>query len=573
MSNGLLDSTLVQSIGWALIHSIWQGALIGGTTALLLRAIDPQKANMRYFVACLGLVLMPIAPVFSILTNDPYTAELVTASPSVGTATVVPIDRLLPIAVGIWMSGVVLLSIRLIAACIGVERLKRATRDVDEAVSFRLRVLAQRLGVSRTVHVFASEVVRVPTVVGWLRPVILLPVSVITGLPATHLDAVLAHELAHVQRHDYLVNALQTIIETLLFYHPAVWWCSRQIRIEREHCCDDLVVEACRDRVAYARALAQLEELRGLEPMLSLNATGGRLIARVRRVLGHPPVAERGSTAWILVAALTLVAAAMILTPVVTSADEDSGAAAGADFALQELPPLPPLPQAQLPPLPELPDLPEIPELLELPDFPELPEFQLPELQVPDLPPLPPVPPLPPLPPLPHDAVIPDVQLPPVPLVPPGPSPAAPVPPTVPTPPPAGAPRAGPAAPLAPVAPVAPVAPAPPEPPGGIAQIDPDSIAQEMKRADQELKRSFDDLRRATETVNAKQEALRQAQAELAKMQRETQARNTQIEAIRRAMAELSAAMASSRLGQLKEEALRKEIEAIRKQMENLRAR
>ena len=247
----------------------------------------------------------------------------------------------------------------LCAACIGVERLKRATREVDEAVSFRLRVLAQRLGVGRTVHVFASEVVRVPTVVGWLRPVILLPVSVITGLPAAHLDAVLAHELAHVRRHDYLVNALQAIVETLLFYHPAVWWCSRQIRIEREHCCDDLVVEACGDRVGYARALAQLEELRGLEPMLSLNATGGRLIARVRRVLGHPPVAERGSTAWILVAALTLVAAAMILTPVVTSADEDSGAAAGADFALQELPPLPPLPQAQLPPLPELPDLPE----------------------------------------------------------------------------------------------------------------------------------------------------------------------------------------------------------------------
>ena len=94
-----------------------------------------------------------------------------------------------------------------------------------------------------------------PTVVGWLRPVILLPVSVITGLPATHLDAVLAHELAHVQRHDYLVNALQTIIETLLFYHPAVWWCSRQIRIEREHCCDDLVVEACRDRVAHGGRL------------------------------------------------------------------------------------------------------------------------------------------------------------------------------------------------------------------------------------------------------------------------------------------------------------------------------
>ena len=462
----------------------------------------------------------------------------------------------------------VLLSIRLIAACIGVERLKRATRDVDEAVSFRLRVLAQRLGVGRTVHVFASEVVRVPTVVGWLRPVILLPVSVITGLPATHLDAVLAHELAHVQRHDYLVNALQTIIETLLFYHPAVWWCSRQIRIEREHCCDDLVVEACRDRVAYAGACAT-RGTEGLEPMLSLNATGGRLVARVRRVLGHPPVAERGSTAWILVAALTLVAAAMILTPVVTSADEDSGAAAGADFALQGYRRCRHYRRRSCRPYQSC-RICRRSLSSRLPDFPELPEFQLPELQVPDLPPLPQFPPLPPLPPLPHDAVIPDVQchrfL-----------------------------SCHPARRLRHLCRLRflrllrrVVHHAPglqrlwhllhllhllhlPEPPGGIAQIDPDSIAQEMKRADQELKRSFDDLRRATETVNAKQEALRQAQAELAKMQRETQARNTQIEAIRRAMAELSAAMASSRLGQLKGSTI--EIEAIRKQMENLRAR
>ena len=132
-------------------------------------------------------------------------------------------------------------------------------------------------------QVFESTLVHVPTIVGWLRPVILLPASVITGLPAAHLDAVLAHELAHVRRHDYLVNSLQAIVETLLFYHPVVWWCSRQIRIEREHCCDDIVVEACGDRVAYATALAQLEELRRLQPMLSLNVTGGRLIDRVRR--------------------------------------------------------------------------------------------------------------------------------------------------------------------------------------------------------------------------------------------------------------------------------------------------
>ena len=538
----LLDSALVLWICWELIDFIWQGALIGGTTALLLRAIDPQKAGMRYVAACLGLLLMPIAPVFSVVTNDPHAGELLTAAnASPGLATVVPIDRMLPIAVGVWMAGVALLSIRLVAACIGVERLKRATHDVDEAVSLRLRVLAQRLGVGRTVHVFASEVVSVPMVVGWLRPVIVLPVSVITGLPATHLDAVLAHELAHVRRHDYLVNALQTIVETLLFYHPAVWWCSRQIRIEREHCCDDLVVAACGDRVEYARALAHLEELRGLEPMLSMNATGGRLLDRVRRMLGHEPTNARRSTTWMIAAGLTVAVVTVIMTPVLTIAGAENGRVIGQDDITLQGPPAPPVP-----PLPPLP--------LDAP--------------------LPPVAPVPPVPRAavtapPAVAAPPAVPAPPVPPTPFGPEPVAPVPaaPAVPAPP-------APPAPLAfPLPALAPAPPAPPAPPGDFAQIDPDAIAREMKRAQQELMRSFDDLRRATEIVNAKQEALHRAQAELAKMQVETLAKNTQIEAIRKAMAELSAAMASTRLGQLKEEALRKEIEAIRTQMESLRAR
>ena len=130
----------------------------------------------------------------------------------------------------------------------------------------------------------------------------------------------LAHELAHVRRHDYLVNVLQSLVETLLFYHPAVWWCSRQIRIEREHCCDDMVVEAGGNRVAYAAALAQLEELRGLQPMLSLNASGGRLVDRIRRLLGESPMKERRSTMWTIAAALAVVMA-IVVTPALTVAD------------------------------------------------------------------------------------------------------------------------------------------------------------------------------------------------------------------------------------------------------------
>jgi beta-lactamase regulating signal transducer with metallopeptidase domain len=535
VSSHLLDSALVETIGWALINFIWQGTLIGGATAVLLRAINPQKARMRYLVACLGLMSMPIAPVFSVVTSDAHTVELVTtASASAAIAKGVPIDRMLPVAVAIWMAGVVLLSIRLVAACIGVERLKRATREVDEVVSLRLRALGQRLGVVRTVHVFASEAVRVPTVVGWLRPVILLPVSVITALPATHLDAVLAHELAHVRRHDYLVNAVQTIVETLLFYHPAVWWCSRQIRIEREHCCDDLVVEACGDRVGYARALAQLEELRGLEPMLSLNATGGRLIDRVRRMLGHEPMNARRSTTWMIAAGLTVLVAAVILAPVMTFAGADDGRMMAQDDVTLQEPPEPPEP----------------------PLAPRPPRERQPRVA-----PAPPPAPVPPIEPAPA-----------VPTAPTAP-PAPPATPQIPSPPTALAVPAPPAPLEFPLPPVGPLPPAPPVPPDAFGQIDPDSIAREMRRASEELAKSFDDLRRATEDINARQEALHQAQAELAKMQVETLAKNTRMEAIRRAMAELSAAMASSRLGQLKEEALRKEIEAIRKQMEDLRAR
>ena len=308
MSDPLLDSPLVQSIGWALIHFVWQGTVIGIATALTLRALAGTRPAKRYAVSCFSMALMLIVPVVAVLT-DRASGSVTAAAASVNVAASVPLEQLLPSAVMVWLAGVLLLSVRLIVACVGVERLKRATRSVDATVVARVQSLAHRFGIDRPVRVFESTLVRVPTVVGYFRPVILLPASVITGLAPAYLDAVVAHELAHVRRHDYLVNALQSLVETLLFYHPAVWWCSRQIRIEREHCCDDMVVEAGGNRLAYATALAQLEELRGPEPMLSLNASGGRLVDRIRRLLGESPMKERRSTTWAIAAALAVVAA------------------------------------------------------------------------------------------------------------------------------------------------------------------------------------------------------------------------------------------------------------------------
>jgi beta-lactamase regulating signal transducer with metallopeptidase domain len=197
------------------------------------------------------------------------------------------LEQAIPWLVAAWVIGVALCSIRLTQGCWRLNALKKnGIEPLDSGWNEMLNDLKWRLNISRPVQLFKSALVEVPTVVGWLRPVILLPASSLTGLTPSQLEAILAHELAHVVRHDYLVNVFQNVVETLMFYHPAVWWISRCIREEREHCCDDLAVQLCGDRVVYASALATMEELRWQVPQLALAATGGSLLNRIRRLAG-----------------------------------------------------------------------------------------------------------------------------------------------------------------------------------------------------------------------------------------------------------------------------------------------
>jgi hypothetical protein len=171
------------------------------------------------------------------------------------------------------------------------------------------------------VTLLKSALVEVPTVLGWLQPVILLPAAALTGLNPDQLKAILAHELAHIRRWDYLANIAQTVVEILGFYHPAVWWVSSRIRIERENCCDDLAVQVCGNSLQYAKALTSMEEIRHNRTDLAMAASGGSLMARIARLLGRPTVDDRrfawlpGLIALLLVVGVVIPAALVLGAP------------------------------------------------------------------------------------------------------------------------------------------------------------------------------------------------------------------------------------------------------------------
>src|SRR5438309_4433190 len=288
---------MTQALGWALVDSLWQDALAAAGLAALLALVPVRAARIRYAFATLTLALMlalPLPTAVRLSGTSPQISDVVTAtSPVTPTAPVADriraaLEPALPWAVLVWFGGVVALSLRLASGWLVTRQLGRVgTSSVPDACREAVARLAARLRIRRPLRVLESAVVQVPAVIGWLRPVILLPASALTGLTPLQLDALLAHELAHVRRYDYLVNLIQSVIETLLFYHPAVWWVSQQVRDEREHCCDDLAVAVCGDPHFYARALLGMERLRVTPPgfVLAAAGRGGSLMGRIRRLV------------------------------------------------------------------------------------------------------------------------------------------------------------------------------------------------------------------------------------------------------------------------------------------------
>jgi beta-lactamase regulating signal transducer with metallopeptidase domain len=205
------------------------------------------------------------------------------------------VEPYLPWIVCLWALGVVVFSLRLLAGWNAVRALRVAADATDTLWIDRFQRLKARLGISYTVRLVFSTSAAVPMVIGWLKPMVLVPVGLVAGLSAAQLEAILAHELIHIRRHDYLVNLLQNVVETVFFYHPAVAWVSNRIRIEREHCCDDAASVACGGTLDYARALAALAESQRA-PVLGVAATGGSLVERIRRLAEGAIVPSRRGT-------------------------------------------------------------------------------------------------------------------------------------------------------------------------------------------------------------------------------------------------------------------------------------
>jgi beta-lactamase regulating signal transducer with metallopeptidase domain len=307
-----------EALGWTLVHFLWQGAAI----ALVYRAGDlaltRRSANARYVLA-LGALLAMLAISSGTLAYEEaafYQAPVqhgagaglrAVAAPltrplhldRAGRAAAVPLreadrfvlDHLMPYLDGLWLAGVLLLSIRTLGGWWMIRRMRARLQQAPHTLLLRLDVLRRQMHVPRFVDLRLSERLTNPLTAGVLRPWILLPATALTGLSAEQLEVVLAHELAHIRRVDYLWNLIQTVVETLFFFHPAVWWISRRVREERELCCDDVAVQACSDPTVYASALLRLEEERRTRLHLAMALDGHQsragLRARILRILGE----------------------------------------------------------------------------------------------------------------------------------------------------------------------------------------------------------------------------------------------------------------------------------------------
>jgi beta-lactamase regulating signal transducer with metallopeptidase domain/peptidoglycan/xylan/chitin deacetylase (PgdA/CDA1 family) len=352
-------SKLVENLGWTLIHSIWQIALIGAILFALLRLLTSLSANARHILAVSALALSFLIPVITFvqISGNPASSSLVGTTANrarfergeagdphrdaLTTAAAVPqaanaeaggsllsfaaiqkfidtdLASRLPFTVGLWLIGMAFFALRLLGGIWQLHRFRtRATSAPEAAWQERFTQLCERLNISQRVKLLTSNLVDTPIVVGWLKPLILVPAGLFLQIDPRQLEIILAHELVHIRRWDPLINLGQSAAEVLFFYHPFIWWISAVIRKEREFAADACVLQTFNDSsVVYANALANLEEIRLLTnrpaPSLATAANGGNLMQRIQRILQKNTGRSSANSAWSAALAVLLIPAVL----------------------------------------------------------------------------------------------------------------------------------------------------------------------------------------------------------------------------------------------------------------------
>jgi bla regulator protein blaR1 len=286
-------NTWIYALGWTLVDFVWQGAVLGCATAALLALMRNARAEHRYLVACTALMLCFAWPAWELSVRLGQPVDVITAidmsgrhfSYSLsGSAVLDFFNTHLAMVVGLWAACAAALAMRLAAGLLWIGRVVHDEKAHPQWQAHAAQ-LARQFGIGRTVHVRVLAQLASPVTIGWLRPAILLPASLVTGMPPHLLEALIAHEMAHVRRFDYLVNLGQNVIEMLLFYHPTVWWISRRIRVERELIADELAAQQTGDPRTLALALSELEKMQFSGLGLAVGANDGDLVSRIRRLV------------------------------------------------------------------------------------------------------------------------------------------------------------------------------------------------------------------------------------------------------------------------------------------------
>ena len=320
-----MNTDLMHTLAWSLLHFVWQGAAIAALAAALMYVFRRPATRYLIGVGALGAMLLSFGVTFSLLSNVTEVPTAATDAPAPAALLVSPdaasaAERPwtgIPAATDSapdfawlargWLIGVFVLALRIAFGLFVIEQLRRRNLvALPDALVARLETLQARLGISRVIRYAECARVNVPAVIGFFRPVVLIPVRALTGLSTEQLEALIAHELGHIQRYDVAVNFVQVVTETLFFFHPAVWWLNKRIRADREDCCDDIAVAAGGSSVGYAKALATIAAWRDV-PSFAMAATGGPVAARVARLLGMNRDGSR--TAGVFTASLVLAGA------------------------------------------------------------------------------------------------------------------------------------------------------------------------------------------------------------------------------------------------------------------------